>query len=268
MFASAVIAPAFPAQGRITRCGRQLARRDNAWQELPVFIGDWLARQGVTPRYQPRGVPPCGSGVFLCDAETHEDLALLAEASANLSPPTLWCGSGGLALALASGSGTKPPLRARALLTVIGSDHPVTLAQIGQLPELAVVATPADVERARRQLSERLAVHRDAALAFRLPSMPRAECRRRIRDMLGEILVALPRPDALLVTGGETAFSLCQVLRANGLTVLGSLAPGLPVSRVAGGRWAGLPLVTKSGAFGAARTLAALTAQITGGAVA
>jgi len=57
-------------------------------------------------------------------------------------------------------------------------------------------------------------------------------------------------PRSLLVTGGETALSVCLSVGADHLQVEGELAPGIPVSRIVGGTWDGVQMVSKSGAFG------------------
>ena len=101
-FRTVVIAPAFPAQGRITRQGRQLVRdASGTWQPVPLDLPAALAAAGLPVRLGP---PESGSAT-LCDAETDDDLARIA-ATPGLEPPILWCGTGGLARALA---GATPP---------------------------------------------------------------------------------------------------------------------------------------------------------------
>ena len=97
-FRTVVVAPAFPAQGRMTRQGRQLIRD-----------GDGLARHWRRPHARigggradgAHGAPEPGGGVFVCDADQDADLGGNCGDSPGLSPPVLWCGSGGLARALA-----------------------------------------------------------------------------------------------------------------------------------------------------------------------
>jgi D-threonate/D-erythronate kinase len=52
------------------------------------------------------------------------------------------------------------------------------------------------------------------------------------------------------VAGGETLRSFCDVVGARALSVQGRLVPGVPQSVVQGGRWDGVTVVSKSGAFG------------------
>ena len=44
-------------------------------------------------------------------------------------------------------------------------------------------------------------------------------------------------------------------LGAEALLVTGELGPGVPCSRIEGGRWAGATVISKSGAFGAPELL-------------
>jgi len=52
--------------------------------------------------------------------------------------------------------------------------------------------------------------------------------------------------------------SVCEALDARGLVVHGEVAQGIAAARLSGGRWDGLRVVTKSGAFGHAGTLSEL----------
>ena len=62
----------------------------------------------------------------------------------------------------------------------------------------------------------------------------------------------LPRPPGTLVAaGGETLRAICRGLGAHALETTGLVAPGVPRSAMRGGRWDGVAVVSKSGAFGA-----------------
>ena len=75
------------------------------------------------------------------------------------------------------------------------------------------------------------------------------------RDILGrmidELFPKLDRPDALIVMGGDTLAICCAALGATSLVVRGLLARGIPVSEFSDGAWAGMTIISKSGAFGA-----------------
>ena len=80
--------------------------------------------------------------------------------------------------------------------------------------------------------------------------MDRAEAAMRISREFGRLVARIPRPGTLLVSGGETLRSLCQALGTRRLDVEGQLIPGAPVSRMVGGLWDGVLLISKSGSFG------------------
>jgi uncharacterized protein YgbK (DUF1537 family) len=65
----------------------------------------------------------------------------------------------------------------------------------------------------------------------------------------------------LLVTGGETLHGVCTALGATHLEVQGRIVPGLPRSILRGGRWDGVTVVSKSGAFGTPALLRDLLEQ-------
>jgi uncharacterized protein YgbK (DUF1537 family) len=73
---------------------------------------------------------------------------------------------------------------------------------------------------------------------------------RRIDGAFAELLDGLPAPGTLLVTGGETLRAVCDSLCAERLVVESALEPGLPISRIGGGRFNGVAAISKSGAFG------------------
>lgn len=80
--------------------------------------------------------------------------------------------------------------------------------------------------------------------------LTRAEAARRIAREMTALIAALDRPGTLIVAGGETLKAACIALGAHALQVTGRIVPGLPRSVLQGGRWAGVDVVSKSGAFG------------------
>jgi uncharacterized protein YgbK (DUF1537 family) len=79
-----------------------------------------------------------------------------------------------------------------------------------------------------------------------------------IEERLAAVLADLPPPATLVAAGGETLRAICGIVGANRLDVRGEFAPGVPVSRIAGGNWDGTDVVSKSGALGAPGLLAAI----------
>jgi uncharacterized protein YgbK (DUF1537 family) len=130
-FDHAVIAPAFPVQGRVTRGGRQVAHG----AAVPLDLAAALAGHGVAVRLcRPGEAAP--EGASLWDAETDADLAAIVAAGRGLPGRVLWCGTGGLAGALAGGAVPRPALPGP-VLALIGSDHPASAAQLARVGAVA-----------------------------------------------------------------------------------------------------------------------------------
>ena len=162
-FDHAVVAPAFPFQGRITRGGRQLVHGRIPATGPPGRV----ARRPLLPG----DVAP--SGISLWDAATDADLDAVVAAGRRLSGRVLWCGTAGVAGALA-GHATPPcPAVPRPILALIGSDHPTARAQLDACPGRATlagddaggvaldVAVPPGLSRAEaaRHIAKKFAAH-------------------------------------------------------------------------------------------------------------
>src|SRR5262249_14878894 len=103
----AIIAPAFPAQGRITRHGRVLARAADAVELTDAGdIASPLRQLGIrvrgleqpgqpTPRLAQalREAAAAGIEALVCDAETEADLGAIAAAGMSAGVASLWVGS-------------------------------------------------------------------------------------------------------------------------------------------------------------------------------
>jgi uncharacterized protein YgbK (DUF1537 family) len=263
-FRSAVVAPAFPAQGRATRHGVQHVRGlDGAWSPVAPAFADELVRLDLPVRRVARADTISGAGLFLCDAETDADLAAIAAAGARLAPPVLWCGSAGLAAALAGTAPPRKPVPPAPLLAIIGSHHAVGRAQVERFreahPELwiAIGTSGAEADEVQGCLEEDGA----AVVTFALPdAVSAAEAARRIAGIAGALLRRIDPPVGLFVSGGDTLRTVAEALRAEAFVVNGEVVSGVPSSRLVGGRWDGARVVSKSGAFGATELLVRLIA--------
>lgn len=148
----ALIAPAFPAQARVTRggivyvSGKPLAETSFGQEvgsgNLLELFGEWGAARRLSLA-DVRGDPDAlaaklaQDGLWIADAETDADLTYLARAGLRAGLP-VWCGSAGLARALAQElAGQAEPVKLESprepLLVAAGSRHPSTQAQIGRL---------------------------------------------------------------------------------------------------------------------------------------
>ena len=249
-----VFAPAFPAQGRITRGGRLLVRQPGGDWTTPAGQGDllaMLAAEGLPVRPGSLDGPlPPGTAVF--DAGSEDDLARLAALGQRSEAPVLWCGSGGLARALAGEARVRPSTTLkRPVLGLFGSDQAVTARQLAACGPCWIRVADGGASEALRVARQMETAGVALASVDLLPGLTRGEAARRIETALTELTRRLPRPGTLLAAGGETLRALCRGLGARSLEATGLVGPGVPRSLVRGGAWDGLDVVSKSGAFGA-----------------
>jgi uncharacterized protein YgbK (DUF1537 family) len=206
-------------------------------------------------------------GVRVADAASAEDL--LAVAREVLARGAVAVGSGGLARALADILAVPEPrarrcstsARARGVLLVVGTTHPVTLDQAaavvagGALPVVVsrsavppVAAAAAALAEGRRVLlscDPGAAVEPDSAAAVALAG-----------EVAGTVRAVVERvPEAgLVLTGGATALAVASALGATELRLRGEVSEGLPLGELVTGNRR-VPVVTKSGGFGDPRAL-------------
>jgi len=251
---TAIVCPAFPAQGRVVLDRVCLVNgvpvadtpigRDPLFPVLSSSVVETLRPQcnralSWIPIDQLRtGVEALSARIgrlagtmIVADAETDADLDTLVEAALIAVPSPLLAGSAGLARALAARLGLLPervelPTGPRWLL-VAGSVQPATRRQIkeARAAGLTVLAT-----------SERRVSDPAEALA-RLAAQAVAA-------------IDKERWDLVAVTGGETAVALWSALGADRLDLLGVPAPGLALGHLRVRGREPLSLLTKAGGFG------------------
>jgi uncharacterized protein YgbK (DUF1537 family) len=269
-FDAVVLAPAFPALGRVTRSGRQWVRYTERAEHQIVGpdLADDLARFDVVchrtaEHLRSASVP----AVWLADAETDDDLEGIVTAGRALPGRVLWCGTGGLAGTLAARPEEVLTPHAASLLVVSGSNHAVAGSQVRTLIDIdearVVSCEPGAEDRVADALRRRLHADPWTALVPALPTLSESAASLAIEAMLARILPKLDKPDAIFVMGGETLHACCEALSAHSLVVRGSYAPGIPVSTIEGGPWDGVTVLSKSGAFGGADTLSNLIRGVT-----
>jgi uncharacterized protein YgbK (DUF1537 family) len=246
-----LLAPAFPHQGRRTSQGHQYARdRDGlGWHPVGDDLVAAMEREGFAGRLMLPG-EEIREGLSILDASTEADLGAAVQVARRSCSRILWCGSGGLAQAMARGCETTTSTKLTGpVLGLFGSDHIVSETQLNLCGGHFLKVRP-DVDMSR-DVQQRLDESAVALVGAELPAhTPRPEATDAIAAMFGRLVVELPQPGTLIASGGQTLKALCLAVGATGLCVTGRLAPGIPRSRMVGGCWDGVEVVSKSGAFG------------------
>jgi len=249
-FQGAVLAPAFPAQGRFTALGRHWVGLPgqptaDAQQVVVDSFAQAFAAHGVRVHTGPTlPAHECSPGaaplVWIPDAQHDHDLQQLAAlARSPAGAGWLWCGSAGLAQAITGPAPAAPLVPApapSALLTA--SWHPVLRQQLRTLQTAWPDAPTAD---------------------FMAPEpLPAAAAEQALHTQLKTWVEARPAPGVLAVVGGDTLLALCRCTGATALQAGPSPRPGWGQAHLLNGRWQGTHCLTRSGAFGAADDLLAL----------
>lgn len=257
-FRSGVFAPAFPEQDRITQAGRQWTRQGANFVDVAGPLADRFRAVGISPIIAATPAEISGDGFFICDAATKADLEGIASARHALTGPVLWCGAAGLAEALGGGARLKmlPP---RPCLVVVGSYHERSCTQLIALrkafPQSTMIATSLECACGIAS-ADGLSV-----LGFDLQGVGQMEMPRAVEQALRSHLETLSVPPGFLIaTGGETLRSIAETMGATTLRITGEIESGIPLSRLEGGKWDGVAVVSKSGAFGDTQTLVRLAA--------
>jgi uncharacterized protein YgbK (DUF1537 family) len=257
--AHCIVAPAFPYQGRVTRDGLQYVRDAEGAHRVGEDLAATLREAGlrVTPA---RPGDALSDGISLWDAEEDADLACIARTGMAAGGSILWCGSSGLAGALAGDQRRVVPRLQGPILGLFGSDHPATAAQL-RAAEAHLLRLPNGDHVSAARLAARLRDAGVALAAFDLPpSLGRGKAARLIFNEMEALTRRIAPPGTLVVAGGETLRALCVLLGAAHLDVQGQIVPGVPQSVLRGGRWDGVTVISKSGAFGAEGLLRQLVA--------
>ena len=244
-----IVAPAFVHQGRRTLGGQQYARTsDGNWSAVGGNLVEELRRHDLEARLAAPNADLL-PGVSIFDGETHHDLDRVVEIGRRYRGKVLWCGAGGLAAALARGT---PASVARSLKTpvlgVFGSDHPATEAQLEACEDVVIQARQGylDVDHIRRRLSDGVALVRLTPPGAK----SRMQAALHFAEEIARLSQSVGKPATLIIAGGETLKAQCLAVQARALRVLGRLEPGVPKSVIQGGTWAGVDVISKSGAFG------------------
>ena len=284
----ALVAPAFPAEGRTTVGGRQhidgvplessqiggagavsdLVALFETDHGPPVRLLDLATLRGQ-PDALRRLLHDDSDGIVVADAETDDDLMTLAGA-VDGGRLRLFCGTAGFARQLARSlpltrnahPHPKAVRRSGPILIVAGSQHEATARQIEVLRESGVpivrpgqslIDDPAmEIEGTVAQVATHLAAGRSVVLTT-LGLAPSPRGGHFVAARLAQI-VAAPEVSrqvgGLVLTGGDVAAAVCTALGATALWLEGEISSGIPWGVLEGGRLHASPIATKAGSFG------------------
>lgn len=211
-----------------------------------------------------------GEDWIVIDAASEENLCHIVQASLAFEK-VLWVGSAGLAEQIPPVLGWNINAKEAAPPRIGQSVNPVVIAGSASAVTRAQVETYIESCGAFQIIVDPDAALADAGAeaggkaAAALPELGRRglviSCSRNRRSELAAKALSLTLglitaklieagADGLFLTGGETAVSACRALGAAGMEILSEVEPGIPLGRIVGGPYHGLPVVTKAGAFG------------------
>lgn len=294
----AIVAPAFPATGRTTVKGKvlvngqplestdtwKLEHADRSADIAALLEGAGLrtAKLGLSTlrgdaAALARHIVEIAGGdtqALIVDAQTTEDLQILAVVTTSLEQPLFWVGSGGLAReiaglpAMAKNAAQRPEAvreKHAPTLVLVGSLSGVSERQCAMLKERAsigeLVVPPAVLRQGKAhadwasweiRIGEYLRRGDDLLLRIgRDQAFDPAEGAR-----LSTLLAAMVRPHfshvgGLVATGGETARAMLGAVGIGSLQLLCEIEAGVAFGRPISSREGHRPgVVTKAGAFG------------------
>lgn len=286
---AAVIAPAFPRQGRTLVAGGvhvhgvPLAQTELARDTLsppptePLHVLFRAAAPQAEVSLVARGASLAVSRVgprqiLVVDAASDEDLRSTLRSLRSQLRDTLLVGSAGIAEAVAHTcfESAREPLAAAAvreqMVFVVGSRTEQSAQQVRALVESGqarLIAAPAgrvDLATALRAPEALLVIKAEPDSAGARTDA--AEVAHRLAEATGTLIEHRPIA-ALVATGGDTAFAVLQRLGQVAVQVMGNLLPGIPFSRIRFGARE-LWLVTKAGGFGSRDTLVTISQRLRG----
>ncbi|HSF30096.1 MAG TPA: four-carbon acid sugar kinase family protein [Candidatus Tectomicrobia bacterium] len=224
-------------------------------------VAEWLQQRLAKPRQ-----------LITADAAAELHLDILTQAVLPLGRRVLLVGSAGWAehLAIACKGLMIAGLKVPGVLGVVGSLSAVATRQVQvalqrgvtvvRLPSPTAVARPDGTARDWQALVRTLAGGRSAVIWTNSGDLRAASRQtgqrvlRALAELVRELLSVTP-VSGLVIVGGETARTVFRGLHTSGLVLAGEVASGMPYGRLLDGPFAGLPVITKAGGFGADTTL-------------
>jgi len=279
----AVVAAAFPAQGRTVRGG--IVHVDGQPLAQTAFSRDALSPPPLSPLQEifsaakpglrvvavaPSGAFNAAADIWIADSEVDADLTRIVEAFASRMSRVLMVGSAGLTRALASVcfDGHPAPAAPRhvtgTIVFAVGSRAARSAEQVEALaaePDTRVLRAP----NGRLQSAE-IPDARNLVLKATADDAGREGNAERVAADMARHAIEIARrahAQALVATGGDTAVAILAASGNPALQVLGDLMPGIPYARIRLDG-ASLWLVTKAGGFGGRDTFRDVARRLRG----
>lgn len=286
-----IFAPALPGLGRITVDGIQrlngvaicktelaLDPKNPVMEDNLMEILSWCYNEPIIlkrlPDVRSASFTLGGGRIFVCDAETDQDLMRIVRAAKSSGKKTLYVGTAGIADSLMEEERpSRPAFGIAASISSVTNQQMRCCEQAGitlvKIPVHELLQGKADPRFYRDRGIEALRRGEDTILltttsydrldlglsqeAGAQKNMTLNEVGDYVRSLIGrlagEILDAVP-VSGVFVTGGDTALGLLRDIQADGSEILSELMTGIPLIRIRGGRFDGMKLITKAGAFG------------------
>src|SRR5258708_4655615 len=279
----AVVAAAFPAQGRTVRAG--IVHVDGKPLAQTAFSKDALSPPPLAPLQQVFAEAKAGlrvqtlappnkfdgeADIWIADSDTDADLASIVETLASRLSRVLMVGSAGLTRALARVSlnghpvPARPPPVTRTIVFAVGSRAARSAEQVDALtaePGTSVLRAPNG-----RLPSAKIPSARNLILKATADDSGHEGDAERVAADMAKHAIEIARgaqAQALVATAGDTAIAILIASDNPALQVLGDLMPGIPFARI---RLDGTPiwLVTKAGGFGGRDTFRDVARRLRG----
>ena len=283
-FDTTVFAPAFPAQGRVTLNGQQWViepgNLSGPRQPVALTFVEAFTVYGLTIGLDVR---PNGKAleVWAPDVVSDAELdAVVATAERDETRSCLWCGSAGLAHALARRFGLAPSLMNAAALPVVASTGPIVFVSASHHPVfrqqwelLCSASKPRALVKHASALEMATAldlVNQGASSAWfdlsPVETLDPEQAAQKLSAQMTQLTAGLPKPKQLIVVGGDTLLGLCRAAGVDALLAQASVRNGWGCARFLGGIWDGVLCYSRSGAFGGTDDLLAMMRMFDGNA--
>lgn len=229
-----------------------------------------------------------GEQIITVDAASKNDLAIIADAIVAVGLTKIIVGSAGLASALPGALRLKYKReRESAILkkegivvAIYGSKSKISMQQVVKAKEMAstgvieinidrILTNERDMDKELGKALEeaKRLIAKDKNIIVKLsdtkvlpggekslkPKMEIIAINKKIVEVLGRVAYKIVKSNkvaGLVLTGGETALSVCKKLNSWGIVLRNEVLPGIPVGELIGGEFEGLNIISKAGSFG------------------